>query len=111
MNFIFIFCINNCVFVCIFFGSQQERLAGFTVLHLAARDGHTEMAEHLLKCSKELDIEAVTYGQLTAYQLAEDWNNTDISKILEVFGCDPIPPPYDSSDEEDDDASIASDDD
>lgn len=63
------------------------------------------MAEYLLKCSDKLDLETLTYGQLTAYQLAEEWNNTDISKLLEEHGCEPIPPPYDDSSDDDSDIS------
>lgn len=69
------------------------------MLHLAARDGDARMAEYLLKCSKELDIETLTYSQLTAYQIAEEWNNTAISKMLEEYGCDTLPPPSDDDDD------------
>lgn len=59
------------------------------------------MVDCLLKEKNRIDVETLTYGRLTAYQLACDLDRTQIMKMLEKSGCELLSPP--SSDYEDSD--------
>lgn len=66
------------------------------------------MVDCLLKECNRIDVETLTYGRLTAYQLACDLNRTQIIKMLEKSGCELLSPPtsdYEDSDGDDSDDS------
>lgn len=86
----------------------QEGLAGYTALHIAVENNNRRMVEHILKYGKNVDVETLTYGHNTAYQLAEELNHTEIAKMLEEHGCELVSP-YQSEYEDSDDESNASD--
>lgn len=61
------------------------------------------MVDCLLNECNRIDVETLTYGRLTAYQLACSLERTQIMKMLEKSGCDLLSPPTsDYEDSEDD---------
>lgn len=87
----------------------QESRSGYTPLHIAVELNHVLLTKFLLKECKKIDIEAVTYRQLTAYQMATDYEHREIMTLLESFDCERLPPP--ESDSYDSDDSLESGDD
>lgn len=86
----------------------QEGLAGYTALHLAVERDNRRMVEHILEHGKNVDVETLTYGHNTAYQLAAERNHTEIAEMLEKHGCEPISPyqsEYEDSDSDEENAS------
>lgn len=58
---------------------------------------------YLLSDGKHLNIETLTYGQRSAYQLAGELQFTHIMNCLEKHGCILLPPPFESDYEDDSD--------
>lgn len=87
-----------------FFFCLQEGRAGYTPLHIAVSYNHVQMVEFLLKECRQINVEALTWGRLTAYQLAASLGQrAEIMNLLEQFGCNRLsPPPSDYSDDSED---------
>lgn len=63
------------------------------------------MVDCLLNERNRIKVETLTYGRLTAYQLACDLDRKQIMKMLEKSGCEVLSPPnsdYEESDEDSD---------
>lgn len=82
--------------------NSREGKGGFTPLHIAVENGSEPTANFLLDECPKLRLEAVTYGGLTAYQLAAILRKTALQNGLKRRGAEPLSPP--ESDEETDDS-------
>lgn len=70
----------------LFFFYFQEGKAGRTPLHLAIEEGRPMVANFLLEeCVDKLRLETLTYGGLTAYQLAVIAENNVSIIVTKIF--------------------------
>lgn len=80
----------------------QEGRAGYTPLHIAVTHNNLEMVEFLVKECNKINLDTLTYGQLTAYQLAMSLGHRDIVHLLGEVGCQRTsPPPSDTESDSD----------
>lgn len=99
--------LNNSNFS-LFVSILQEGRAGYTALHLAVFRNDAALVKFLLTECTKINKEALSYGQLTAYQLAKRMHHNDLACLMENSGCNRLSPPVsdmssDESDEFDDD--------
>lgn len=91
---------------------MQEGRAGYTPLHIAVENNNEELVKFLLENTK-IDKETLSYGQLTAYQLIDQFRSSGIQQLLRDYGCEPLSAPEsdysDSDSDSDDSAGIDSD--
>lgn len=81
----------------------QEGKAGRTPLHMAVERNDGQLMGFLLNECQNINIEVMTYGGLTPYQVAAILGRDSMLLMLEEHGADPLMTPesdYDSSDDE-----------
>ncbi|KAJ6647792.1 NF-kappa-B inhibitor cactus [Pseudolycoriella hygida] len=83
--------------------NAKEGRSGYNVLHFACEKSYNQLALFLLSECTQLNIEACTYGQLTAYQIAAEQENHTLMAHLESYGAVLLSPP-----ESDDDSMMDS---
>lgn len=87
--------------------NSREGKAGRTPLHLAIEEDRPTVATFLLeKCVDKLRLETLTYGGLTAYQLASLANNNEVIRVLSKRGAEPLSPPESDDDSDDYDDTV-----
>lgn len=85
--------------------NAREGKSGCTPLHIAIEQKNDILANFILEGCPTLDMETMTYGGLTAYQLAAGTKYQIMVDCLSKRGAEPLSPPdsdYDDSEEEDD---------
>lgn len=83
---------------------MQEGKGGYTPLHISIEKGNEELFNFLLDDCKP-NLEATTFGRLTAYQLTCILKRSQMQSSLEKYGAEPLSPPdseCESSDDESD---------
>ncbi|XP_069963044.1 NF-kappa-B inhibitor cactus [Bactrocera oleae] len=84
--------------------NAREGKGGYTPLHISVERNNEELLNFLLLyCKPKLNLEAITFGRRTAYQLACISNRSQMQLILEKHGAKQLPPP--DEDESSDDES------
>lgn len=80
----------------------QDGKCGKTILHYAAETRNSVLLEFLLQHRNIIDLNATTYGGLTAVQLADGRDFSDIVSTLRRNGAiyTPLPVEENDSDEE-----------
>ncbi|XP_055637024.1 NF-kappa-B inhibitor cactus-like [Toxorhynchites rutilus septentrionalis] len=73
--------------------NSREGKSGYTVLHYAIETGNEQIAAYLLTECPRIGLEQITYGGLTAYQLATLLNHSSIQHKLRSRGAEPLTPP------------------
>uniref|UniRef100_T1H556 Uncharacterized protein n=1 Tax=Megaselia scalaris TaxID=36166 RepID=T1H556_MEGSC len=89
--------------------NSKEGKSGRTPLHIAIEAANDLVLSFLLEeCKNTLNIEAITYGGLTAYQFASVLKNAAFQNNLKLRGAEPLTPPDtdDDSDIEDVDVPV-----
>ncbi|KAI9582331.1 NF-kappa-B inhibitor cactus-like [Glossina fuscipes] len=86
--------------------NAREKKCGRTPLHIAIERGNEILTEFLLnECNKKIDLEAITFGGLTAYQVAGKLEKLDLQNMLEKCGAEILQVPqseqYNSDSESD----------
>jgi ankyrin only family protein len=82
--------------------NAREGKSGWTPLHFAVENNNQIMANYILECP-QINVEAETYGGLTAYQLAVLMENDNLLQDLLKGGAEPLSPPPDSESDDDND--------
>ncbi|BAF45502.1 GfV-B29-ORF1 [Ichnoviriform fumiferanae] len=79
--------------------NSKSNTGGFAVLHEAVVHKAYAIAEWLCQ-QPDIQLNAITWGDLTPYQLAYTHNDSKMMDILKKYGADTSPPPVSSSEEE-----------
>uniref|UniRef100_A0A1A9VRN9 Uncharacterized protein n=1 Tax=Glossina austeni TaxID=7395 RepID=A0A1A9VRN9_GLOAU len=91
--------------------NAREKKCGRTPLHIAIERGNEMLAEFLLsECKKKMNLEAVAFDGLTAYQAATKLEKLDLQKKLEKCGAKILPVPQSEHYNSESDADSESDD-
>lgn len=90
--------------------NTREGRSGYTALHIACENRNAELLAFLLsaECQPKLQLEAYTYGQLTAYQLAALVEDSDAMNVLRLCGAQALELSDDDDSEEDSDSDDSS---
>uniref|UniRef100_A0A1A9W9G3 ANK_REP_REGION domain-containing protein n=1 Tax=Glossina brevipalpis TaxID=37001 RepID=A0A1A9W9G3_9MUSC len=90
--------------------NAKEKKCGHTPLHIAIVRGNEILAQFLLNECKEIDVERITFGGLTAYQLASKNKKLELQNLLGKHGAKTLPIPQSTDYNSDTDSDTESDD-